>query len=425
LKAVVLAAGEGVRLQPLSLTRPKHLLPVAGKPLLQHLVEAVKTAGINEIFMVVRYKSEMIRNFFGNGEKFGVEIGYIQQGEEKGTAYAAMAVESYINEDFLLVYGDLLVESEVIRKVVEAHKREKPEATMAAVKVRNPQHYGILALQGNRVTGIIEKPRPEEAPTNLANAGVYVLSLTIFEKIRQTPRSERGEIEITDSLSLMINEGKTVLALTIPEESWVDIGRPWNLLEANEWKLKRLTHRIDGQIENGAIIIGPVTVENGAKIRAGAYIEGPAFIGAGSDVGPNCFIRPYTSLGKNVRIGNACEIKNSIIMDGTHVGHLSYVGDSIIGEKCNLGAGTVIANLRFNGKNVKMCVKDEVVDTGRRKLGIILGDHVETGINASFLPGVKVGNDCWIGPNVLVYRDVPPNTFLFLKQELEERKLKS
>jgi bifunctional UDP-N-acetylglucosamine pyrophosphorylase/glucosamine-1-phosphate N-acetyltransferase len=166
-------------------------------------------------------------------------------------------------------------------------------------------------------------------------------------------------------------------------------------------------------------------VEKGAKIRAGTYIEGPAFIGAGSDVGPNCFIRPYTSLGKNVRIGNACEIKNSIIMDGTHVGHLSYVGDSIIGEKCNLGAGTVVANLRFNGKNVKMLVKDEVVDTGRRKLGIILGDHVETGINASFLPGVKVGNNCWIGPSVLVYRDVPPNTFLLLKQELEERKLKS
>jgi len=425
LKAVVLAAGEGVRLQPLTFTRPKHLLPVAGRPLIQHLIEAIRMAGINEILIVVRYKAEMISEFFGNGDKFGVKISYVQQGEEKGTADAVKAVEPYVEEDFLLVYGDLLVENEVIKRVIKTHIREKAEATLTVVPVESPQHYGILALQGNRVIKIVEKPTPEEAPTNLANAGIYALSTSIFDKIRRTSHSKRGEIEITDSLTLLINEGKTVLAVTIPKESWIDVGRPWDLFEANEWKLKRLTHRIDGQIENGAVVIGPVTVEKNARIRSGAYIKGPVFIGAGSDVGPNCFIRPYTSLGKNVRIGNACEIKNSIILDETHVGHLSYVGDSIIGESCNLGAGTVIANLRFDGKNVKMRVKDEIVDTGRRKLGVILGDHVETGINASFMPGVKVGNNCWIGPHVLVSSDVPPDTVLLLRQELEERRLKS
>ncbi len=425
MKAVVLAAGEGVRLQPLTFTRPKHLLPVAGRPLIQHLIEAIRMAGINEILIVVRYKAEMISEFFGNGDKFGVKISYVQQGEEKGTADAVKAVEPYVEEDFLLVYGDLLVENEVIKRVIKTHIREKAEATLTVVPVESPQHYGILALQGNRVIKIVEKPTPEEAPTNLANAGIYALSTSIFDKIRRTSHSKRGEIEITDSLTLLINEGKTVLAVTIPKESWIDVGRPWDLFEANEWKLKRLTHRIDGQIENGAVVIGPVTVEKNARIRSGAYIKGPVFIGAGSDVGPNCFIRPYTSLGKNVRIGNACEIKNSIILDETHVGHLSYVGDSIIGESCNLGAGTMIANLRFDGKNVKMRVKDEIVDTGRRKLGVILGDHVETGINASFMPGVKVGNNCWIGPHVLVSSDVPPDTVLLLRQELEERRLKS
>jgi bifunctional UDP-N-acetylglucosamine pyrophosphorylase/glucosamine-1-phosphate N-acetyltransferase len=398
---------------------------VAGRPLIQHLIEAIRMAGINEILIVVRYKAEMISEFFGNGDKFGVKISYVQQGEEKGTADAVKAVEPYVEEDFLLVYGDLLVENEVIKRVIKTHIREKAEATLTVVPVESPQHYGILALQGNRVIKIVEKPTPEEAPTNLANAGIYALSTSIFDKIRRTSHSKRGEIEITDSLTLLINEGKTVLAVTIPKESWIDVGRPWDLFEANEWKLKRLTHRIDGQIENGAVVIGPVTVEKNARIRSGAYIKGPVFIGAGSDVGPNCFIRPYTSLGKNVRIGNACEIKNSIILDETHVGHLSYVGDSIIGESCNLGAGTMIANLRFDGKNVKMRVKDEIVDTGRRKLGVILGDHVETGINASFMPGVKVGNNCWIGPHVLVSSDVPPDTVLLLRQELEERRLKS
>ena len=425
MKAVILAAGEGVRLQPLTFTRPKHLISIAGKPLLQRLIEALKTAGINEILIVVRYKAEMIKEFFGNGEKFGVEIGYLQQSQEKGTADAVGAAETAIEEDFLLVYGDLLVESEVIKRIVKSHTCEKPEVTMTVVPVEKPQHYGIVTLQGNRVTRISEKPKPEEAPTNLANAGIYALSPTIFEKIKQTPRSERGEIEITDSISLLINEGKKVLALTIPKKSWIDVGRPWDLFEANKWTLQHLTPKLEGHIENGATIIGPVAIEENARIRAGAYIEGPAFIGAGSDVGPNCFIRPYTSLGRNVRIGNACEIKNSIVMDKTNIGHLSYVGDSIIGENCNLGAGTVIANLRFDGKTVKMKVKDEVVDTGRRKLGVILGDHVETGVNASFMPGVKIGNNCWIGANVLVYRDVPPNTVVLLKQEFEKRELKS
>ena len=159
------------------------------------------------------------------------------------------------------------------------------------------------------------------------------------------------------------------------------------------------------------------------RIRSGAYIEGPAFIGEGSDIGPNCYIRPFTSIGKKVRIGNACEIKNSIIMDNTHIGHLSYVGDSVICENCNLGAGTVTANYRLDAGTIKMLVKDKVVDTGRKKLGAILGADVKAGINTLFMPGVKVGNNCWIGPNVVVYRDLPPNTITLLKQNLERRKL--
>jgi bifunctional UDP-N-acetylglucosamine pyrophosphorylase/glucosamine-1-phosphate N-acetyltransferase len=115
-------------------------------------------------------------------------------------------------------------------------------------------------------------------------------------------------------------------------------------------------------------------------------------------------------------VGNACEVKNSIIMDGTHVGHLSYVGDSVFCEKCNLGAGTLMANLRFDDGHVMMMVKDKVVDTGRRKLGTILGDNVKTGINALFMPGVKVGNNCWVGAGLMVDRDLPPNTIAVLKQ---------
>ena len=158
------------------------------------------------------------------------------------------------------------------------------------------------------------------------------------------------------------------------------------------------------------------------RIRSGSYIEGPTFIGEGSDIGPNCYIRACTSIGNNVRVGNACEVKNSIIMDGTHVGHLSYVGDSILCERCNLAAGTITANLRLDDGAVKMLVKGKVVDTGRRKLGAILGDDVKTGISALLMPGVKVGTNSWIGANSTVHRDVPANTLVLLKQDENRRK---
>jgi UDP-N-acetylglucosamine diphosphorylase/glucosamine-1-phosphate N-acetyltransferase len=288
---------------------------------------------------------------------------------------------------------------------------------VATVPVEKPENYGIVEVEdGRKVRRIIEKPTHEETPTNLANAGIYVFSTEIFAKLKQISASARGELEIPDALSLFISEGRTVMAAQIAAEQWLDIGRPWDLLEANRWALMRMKHRTNGIIENGAHLIGQVTVAETARIRSGAYIEGPAYVDEESDVGPNCYIRPYTSVGKKTRIGNACEIKNSIVMDCTHIGHLSYVGDSIIGENCNLAAGTITANYRLDAKTVKMMVKDKVVDSGRTKLGVVLGDNVKTGINALFMPGVKVGNDSWIGPNVLVPRDLPPKSVVLLKQ---------
>jgi bifunctional UDP-N-acetylglucosamine pyrophosphorylase/glucosamine-1-phosphate N-acetyltransferase len=215
----------------------------------------------------------------------------------------------------------------------------------------------------------------------------------------------------------MAKEGKRVLAAEIPRGDWFDVGRPWDLLDANVWALRRMAHRVLGTVEEGAHLMGPVTVAETARVRSGAYIEGPCFIDEGADVGPNCFIRACTSIGKNARVGNACEVKNSIIMDGTHVGHLSYVGDSVRCECCTLGAGTKTANLRLDDGNVKMMVKDQVVDTGRRKLGAILGDNVKTGIGALLMPGVKVGNGSWVGAGFMVERDLPANAMAFVKQD--------
>ncbi len=422
MKAVVLAAGEGVRLQPITATRPKHLIKVGGKPILEHCLDALKSCGLNEITVVTRYMGDDIRQYFGDGEKLGLKIAYVEQAEMLGTGNAVSVVEPYVDGDFVLVYGDLLFAPDVIKNLFHCYESEKPAAVMAVVPVEKLESYGIVEFENEKaVKRIIEKPKPGEAPSNLANAGLYVFSKEIFSKLKQTKASVRGEWELTDALSLLIKDEKTVLATRISKDEWIDIGRPWDLLEANSWALKRMEHKVYGTVENGAHLIGPVMVAETARIRSGAYIEGPTFVDEGSDIGPNCYIRPCTSIGKNVRVGNACEIKNSIIMDQTHVGHLSYVGDSILCERCNLAAGTITANLRLDDEPVKMLVKGKVVDTGRRKLGAILGDNVKTGINALLMPGVKVGVNSWIGANLTVNRDLPANTVALLKQDEETR----
>jgi bifunctional UDP-N-acetylglucosamine pyrophosphorylase/glucosamine-1-phosphate N-acetyltransferase len=383
----------------------------------------LKVAGIKEVAIVVYYMADAIRTYFDDGKKLGMKIEYVEQKAVLGTGNAVAMVESLMHEDFTVVNGDMLFDADAVKKVNETHVQERPAATMAVVPVDKPENYGVVELENGRVKRIVEKPPQGQAPTNLANAGIYVFSAEIFEKLKQTAQSSRGELEIPDALSLLINEPRPVTAVKIDAKQWLDIGRPWDLLEANRWVLTKMKHKVNGNIENGAHLLGPVTVAETARIRSGAYIEGPVHIDEESDVGPNCYIRPYTSIGKKVRIGNACEVKNSILMDHNHVGHLSYVGDSIIGENCNLAAGTITANYRLDNKAVKMMVKDRITDTGRRKLGVVLGDGVKTGINALFMPGVKVGNDSWIGPNVVVNRDLPPKTVMLLKQQAEEKRI--
>lgn len=417
MKAVLLAAGEGVRLQPITTTRPKHLIKIAGKPILQYCLEAVKNAGIDEAVIVTHYMGDSIRRYFGEGKNLGLNLTYVDQKAVLGTGNAAATAEPFIDGDFVLVYGDLLFGLDAVKSVTELFKREEASAVVGVVPVDKPESYGIIVLdEKNHVKEIVEKPSADKAPSNLANAGIYAFSHIVFDKLRQVKASKRGEWELTDAVTLLALEGKTVLTSQLAEDDWFDIGRPWDLLDANNWVFKRMNHKILGTVEQGAHLIGPITVAESARIRSGAYIEGPCFIDEECDVGPNCFIRSGTSLGRGVRVGNACEIKNSIIMDGTHVGHLSYVGDSILGEKCNLGAGTITANLRLDDGIIKMMVKDKVVSTGRRKLGAVLGDHVKTGIKSLFMPGVKVGANSWIGANFMVERDLPANSIALLKQ---------
>jgi len=395
LKAVILAAGQGTRMGPLTRNIPKVMLPIANKPLLLHVIQSARDAGIREFVLVVGYGAKHIKDYFKDGSLLDVSIEYVDQEKQMGTADAVGSAKGMVGDRFLVLNGDIIVNPAHIKKLIEFSS----DVVLTARHVDNPSEYGVLEVQDDHVLRIIEKsPNP---PTNLANAGIYVFPSSIFDAISVTPLSIRKEYEITDSLQMLIDKGTDVGFLTLSDK-WMDIGRPWELLDANEYFLSVLQPDISGEIEPFATLKGSVSVGEGTIIRNGSYIVGPVIIGKNCDIGPNCYIRPGTSIGDNVRIGNAVEIKNSIIMKGTHIGHLSYVGDSIIGERCNFGAGTKVANLRHDGRTIRVILKEKLIDSGRRKLGTIMGDDVHTGINSMINVGAVVESKAMIAPGELV-----------------------
>ncbi|MDL2246880.1 NTP transferase domain-containing protein [Methanobrevibacter sp. OttesenSCG-928-K11] len=416
MKAIILSAGEGSRMRPLTLTKPKTMLPVAGKPIIQYNIEALKECGITDILLIVRYKEDMVRNYFGDGKEFGVNITYKTQKDFLGTADAIGYGSDYIEDSLISLNGDIILDSEIIKEIISEYETKNPDTLMVLTEVEDPSSFGVVELEGDLVKNVVEKPKPGEAPSNLINTGIYIFNKNIFNSIEKTELSSRGEFEITDSLSLQINENQTVLGYKT-EKHWIDVGRPWELIEVNEKLISKLKGEIKGTVEEGAVLHGEVFLDEDSIIRSGVYIEGNVYIGKNCDIGPNSFIRGNSYFGDNVKVGNAVEVKNSIVMENTNVNHLSYVGDSIIGSNCNIGAGTNIANLRFDNATIRTKIKDEKIDSGRRKLGAIIGDSVKTGINSSFSPGVKVGSNATIGSGVLLYDDVESNTRVLVRQD--------
>ena len=407
MKAAILAAGRGERLWPLAEKNPKHLLPVGGEPLLRRTVRALVQAGVREIVMVVQFEAEKIKSFFKDGRQLGCEIRCLKQKKLGGTADAVKTVENeFRGEDrFLIVYGDNYYDQDALDKFVKSS--DSKDLLMGAAEVKDPSRFGSLIVKRGNIVAIHEKVA--SGNVGVVNAGIYVLDNSIFPAIRRTRKSRRGEFELTDSLSLLMAEGRRIRAIPFGKEEWVGISYPWDLLEANRSALDSDEEVRDGETEVGVHLKGSVTLSSGSLVKSGSYIEGPVYVGEGAVVGPNAYLRPGTSLGKGVKVGAGCEVKNSLVMDDARIPHLCYVGDSVLGEGTSLGAGTITANLKFNDSDVESKVKREMVDSGQRKLGAIFGDGVKTGINVSIFPGVKIGADAWIGPGAIVRADVPSN----------------
>ncbi|KDE56334.1 bifunctional sugar-1-phosphate nucleotidylyltransferase/acetyltransferase [Methanoculleus sp. MH98A] len=398
MQCVVLAAGEGKRMRPLTARRPKVMLPIANRPMMEHLVVAARDAGITDFTFVVGYFEREIRNHFGDGSSLGVNIAYVTQRHQLGTADALRATAGMIDDRFLLLNGDMILKSDDIRKFC------RMDAPCVGIhETDHPQDYGVVTVEGGRITGLEEKS--EDPKSNLINAGAYLFEPGIFDLLSGLKISGRGEFELTDALDTYIREG-TLRAHSLAY--WLDVGQPWDLLDANEGLLSSIRHERHGTVEDGCTVPEKVGIGKGTVIRAGTYIEGPCIIGENCVIGPHAYIRGSTAIGDNCHIGHATELKNSIIMSGTKIPHFNYIGDSIVGSNCNFGAGTKVANLRHDNGAVKVCGKT----TGRRKFGAIIGDDVLFGINCSVNVGSLVGSGTRAAPHSLVEGCIEDNSII-------------
>jgi bifunctional UDP-N-acetylglucosamine pyrophosphorylase/glucosamine-1-phosphate N-acetyltransferase len=404
MKVVILAAGKGKRMGPLTHLKPKAMLPVLNKPIVEHLLMNAKSVGLGEFVFVVNWKAEKLKSYFKERKDWGVKINWVDQAEAKGTAHALAQAQPFLEGDFLVLSGDSIVGSEAIDKLVKTKGN-----AVGVAKVKKPEEYGVIELQGSKILKIYEKPKV--FLSSFINIGAYHFTQEIFEAIRKTSLSPRKEYEITDSIQLLINRGISIKGIKIRD--WIDLTFPWDLLQANEKLFKNLESKVKGKVERFATLKGKVIIEEGSRIMSGSYIEGPTFIGKNCEIGPNCYIRPTTVLGDNCKVGNACDVKNSILMQNTKVPHQSYVGDSILGEGVNLGAGTKLANLKLDRTPIIARLNGKFVKTGLQKFGAIIGDGVQLGINAKINPGTSIGANSLIGPGAFVDGEIEEGSEIY------------
>ncbi len=383
MQAVILVAGKSTRTYPLTLTRPKPLLPIANRTIIEHILEQLDGL-FDEVILIVGYRKEMIEKEIGHSYK-NMKITYCEQKEQLGTGHAVQQTEPLIKDRFVVLNGDDIYDRQDIQALL------KYEYAALVRHEEDPSQYGVYQVDKNdRMINLVEKPK--EFIGNLTNVGCYLFDRKIFDFINKTPKSERGEIEITTSILMFSKEYDFYVHLI--NGFWLPNGYPWELLKTQEFFMRGYQKSINwGQFENNVHLKNFVSIGKNSVIKSGSYIEGPVIIGENCTIGPNCFIRGCSAIGDHVVIGNGVEIKNSIIMNHTKICHLSYVGDSVVGQGINLGAGFITANLRHDKGNVLSMVKGKLVDTKMEKFGTVIGDGVKTAIRTSVYPGRKIWPD--------------------------------
>ncbi len=385
MKAVVLAAGEGKRLRPFTVSRPKVMIPVGNRPILEYVVSALVENGIQDIVLVVGYRKETIMSYFADGKKFGARITYAVQEKQLGTAHALSVAKKYLDDDFLVVAGDNLIDSRAVSDLVGHDGGPSLLVTESEI----PSKYGVVQVEGDRVVRIDEKP--EGRIGNIISTGIYRFNKELYRLVEDGVSA--GKIGITQVLQALVP--KMDLPAVHTTGKWVDAVYPWDLIGVNAAALAVHGQDIAGTIESGVTIKGSVSVGAGTRIRSGTYIEGPATIGEGCDIGPSTTILPSTSVGNGVQIGPFSLLSNCLVMNNVDIGSHSHLSHSVMDDGVRVATGLACpAGCAFAR------VEDEFFRLER--IGGLVGEGTEIGSGVVVSSGSIIGAGCRIGSGVRV-----------------------
>jgi len=329
MKALILSGGKGVRLRPLTFTSAKQLLPVANKPILYFVLEQVTESGISDVGIIISPETgASIKDQVGDGSRWNLKVTYILQNDPAGLAHAVMVAADFLQgEPFLMFLGDNLIQGGV-KWIVDAFQEKQPDALILLKEVPDPTQFGVAVMDGQgKIQRLIEKP--SEPPSSLALVGVYVFQAKIHEAIRRINPSQRGELEITDAIQVLIDDGNQIEAEML-DGWWLDTGKKDDLLEANRVVLDEFTqHKIVGQVDSKSQISGRVEIGAGAVVE-GSTIRGPAVIGDGTII-KDSFVGPYSSLGRNCVVSGA-SLEHCVVLDFARIEGIERMEDSIVGR---------------------------------------------------------------------------------------------
>ena len=425
MKALVLTAGQGQRLRPLTTKRSKSMLMIAGRPVLQYIIDSLIENGIRDIIIVVGHGREELIDHFQMGGDQEVRIRYVIQHKQEGVENAILTAKDELEgeDKFLLVNGDVLVEPEMVSRTLSNHESMKGDVTMLVTLVSNPEQFGTVKIGSNGVVEkLVEKGGPERYVSNYAVAGVSVFSTDILPLLETHLTMEKA-------LEQFITDGRQVSA-AVWEKEWAEFTWPWDIIKANRIVMDRqllgkgsyIAESAD--VHSSVVIEGSVHIGEGSVIRPNTTLRGPIYIGKGVYVGNNSLVRDYSSLCDGVKIGYAVEMRNSMVFERVNVGRMTYLADSIIGADTCIEAGAQLWNWRPDSEPLFLTNKDETVQIPQKKFGVIVGDGVVIGVNASIYPATRIGERSIISAGCVIEQDIPPASDVSLSQKLIIKKRK-
>ncbi|MBT5257478.1 MAG: NTP transferase domain-containing protein [Nitrospina sp.] len=386
MKAIILAAGKGSNLNPFSNTRPIPMISVAGRTLLDNSLRQLKNAGISDVYIVVGHHKERIQDFIAGKTEDGMNIHCLEQKKNGGIGDAVLQVKEKISpgEYFLLIYGDTLTDENIYSKAQQSFHSFKCPVASICLPPSNESFGNVFLNAQMKINKIVEKPKGSNFG-NYVLAGVFVLPESFFSLLKKNKHS------MEKSLQTMAKKGDLMASMW--ENEWLDIVYPWEILQANKiildsWSESSIAK--SAVMESNVTMQGVVKIGENAVIKAGAVLEGPCSIGRGSYIGNNALIRSYTSIGSNCSVGYGVELKNCVVLDKSGIGRLSFVGDSVIGENVDIGAGCMTVNRNTNWEKIQVKNKKTVFSTKMKKLGAFVGDDVVIGAGNTIQPGTVV-----------------------------------